>query len=226
MPFQTNPRRDAHATIAGFFYQVNITLLRWMALQPGQHLELEAGEDIDTVEPTDSEPGSAERRLLEQLKVRSNRSITLRSSEALEALSNFCEHRASNPDSLLQFRYLTTANAGVEQGWTLPEGGIETWIELHRGGYDDELRGKALREIRRFLKLSKQPERVSQKAWDALQLILDSDDDALGELVFSFEWALGYGDPDQSEAEVLSTLVSRGHGASTAEAAPVYTHLF
>jgi tetratricopeptide (TPR) repeat protein/energy-coupling factor transporter ATP-binding protein EcfA2 len=48
----------------------------------------------------------------------------------------------------------------------------------------------------------------------------------LGELIFSFEWALGYGDPDQSEAEVLSTLVSRGYGASAAEAAPVYTHLF
>lgn len=167
MPFQANPRRDAHATIAGFFYQANITLLRWMALQPGQHLELEAGEDIDTVEPADSDPASAERRLLEQLKVRSTKSVTLRSPEALEALSNFCEHRASNPDSELQFRYLTTAAAGVEQGWTLPEGGIETWIELRRGGYDEELRSKALGEIRRFLKLGNQPERVSQKAWGA-----------------------------------------------------------
>jgi PAS domain-containing protein len=226
MPFQANTRRDAHATIAGFFYQANITLLRWMALQPGQHLELEAGEDIDTVEPADSNPGSAERRLLEQLKVRSTKSVTLRSPEALEALSNFCEHRASNPNSELQFRYLTTATAGVEQGWTLPDGGIETWIELRRGGYDEELWSKALGEIRRFLKLGKQPERVSQKAWEALQLVLDSDDEALGELVFSFEWALGYGNPNQSEAEVLSALVDRGHGASIAEAAPVYAHLF
>ncbi|WP_142988207.1 ATP-binding protein [Granulicella rosea] len=226
MSFQANPLRDAHATIAGFFYQANITLLRWMALQPGQHLELEAGEDIDTVEPADSDPGSAERRLLEQLKVRSTKSVTLRNPEALEALSNFCEHRASNPNLELQFRYLTTAAAGVEQGWTLPEGGIETWIELRRGGYDEKLRSKALGEIRRFLKLGKQPERVSQKAWEALQLVLDSDDDALGELVFSFEWALGYGDPDQSEAEVLAALVGRGLGASIAEAAPIYAHLF
>jgi hypothetical protein len=226
MPYQANPRRDAHATIAGFFYQANITLLRWMALQPGQYLELEAGEDIDTVESTSSDPGSAERRLLEQLKVRSTKSVTLRSPEALEALSNFCEHRASNPDSELQFRYLTTATAGVEQGWTLPEGGIETWMELRRGGYDEELRGKALGEIRRFLKLGKQPERVSQKAWEALRLVLDSEDESLGELVSSFEWALGYGDPGQSEAEVLASLVNKGHGASTAEAALVYEHLF
>lgn len=227
MPFQANPRRDAYATIAGFFYQINITLLRWLGLQPRQHLELECGEDIDTVETTGGEPGSAERRLLEQLKIRSSRSLTLRSPEALQALSNFCEHRASNPQAALQFRYLTTASAAVEQGWTLPEGGIETWMELHRGGYDDDFRGKALGEIRRILKLGKQPENLSERAWNALQEILDKgNDEALGEIVFAFEWALGYGDPNQSEADVLSALVGQGHGVSPAEAAPVYTHLF
>ena len=82
MAFQANPRRDAHATIAGFFYQINITLLRWLGLQPGQHLELECGEDIDTVETPEGEPGLAERRLLEQLKVRTNRTLTLHSPEA------------------------------------------------------------------------------------------------------------------------------------------------
>src|ERR1035438_7020189 len=119
MSFIANPRRDAHATIAGFFYQVNVTLLRWLSLQPGRHLELECGEDIDTVEVQAGDVGSAERRLLEQLKVREGRSLTLRSPEALESLSNFCEHRTANPNLSLSFRFLTTANAGVEQGWTL-----------------------------------------------------------------------------------------------------------
>jgi hypothetical protein len=40
MAFIANPRRDAHATIAGFFYQVNVTLLRWLSLQPSAHLQL------------------------------------------------------------------------------------------------------------------------------------------------------------------------------------------
>src|SRR5580698_7313271 len=115
MSFVANPRRDAHATIAGFFYQINVTLVRWLSLQPGQHLELECGEDIDTVEGDAAEAGSSERRLLEQLKVREGRSLTLRSPEALEALSNFCVHRIANPGQPLCFRYLTTANAGIEQ---------------------------------------------------------------------------------------------------------------
>ena len=43
-------KRDAHATFAGFVFQVNVTILRWLHLQSGQHLELEAGEDIDLQE--------------------------------------------------------------------------------------------------------------------------------------------------------------------------------
>ena len=227
MPFVANPRRDAHATIAGFFYQINVTLQRWLSLQPGQRLELECGEDIDTVEGEAAEVGAVERRLLEQLKVREGRSLTLRSPEAVEALSNFCEHRTANPGQPLSFRYLTTANAGIEQGWTLPEGGIDTWMSLNRGGYDDDRRIEALSFIRKFLKLGKRPDRVSASAWNALQLILrDGDDEPLSELVFSFEWALGYSDPNQSEIDVLSALVSLGHGTSTDGAKPVFQHLF
>ena len=59
-----------------------------------------------------------------------------------------------------------------------------------------------------------------------MQQLLQRDNDALGELIFSFEWALGRGDPNQSEADVLSTLVSEGHASSSADAVPVYTHLF
>ena len=42
--------RDAHATFAGFVFQVNVTILDWLELLPGQHLELEAGEDIDLIQ--------------------------------------------------------------------------------------------------------------------------------------------------------------------------------
>jgi hypothetical protein len=37
--------RDAHATFAGFVFQVNVTILRWLRLDPDQHLELEYSEE-------------------------------------------------------------------------------------------------------------------------------------------------------------------------------------
>jgi hypothetical protein len=92
MAFVTNPRRDASPTIAGFVFQVNLTILRWLELRDGQGLELECGEDIDIVEDNQKSDGR-ETRILEQLKARTDRSITLRSAEALEALSNYCRHR-------------------------------------------------------------------------------------------------------------------------------------
>src|ERR1700693_863212 len=110
MTFISNPRRDASATIAGFVFQVNVTILRWLELREDEHLELEGGADIDSVQDSLNVGGSGVTRLLEQIKARSGRSVTLRSEEALEALSNFCSHRVANPTSKLKFRYITTAN--------------------------------------------------------------------------------------------------------------------
>ncbi len=89
----SNPRRDAHATIAGFVFQVNVTLLRWLNLNANEHLELEAGEDIDVIQECAARSGSEDKRLLEQLKRHLRSSLTLTSAEALEAIANFCEHR-------------------------------------------------------------------------------------------------------------------------------------
>jgi len=44
--FQLVRDRDAWATIRGYVYQVDVTIDRWLDLQPGQELELERGEDI------------------------------------------------------------------------------------------------------------------------------------------------------------------------------------
>ena len=71
MTFVTNPRRDASPTIAGFVFQVNVTILRWLELQDGEHLELECGEDVDTVKNGPASGIAVETRLLEQIKARS-----------------------------------------------------------------------------------------------------------------------------------------------------------
>src|SRR5271154_2758041 len=105
MSFVEIPGRDASAVIRGFVFQVNLTLLRWLELTPAARMELECGEDIDTVQESSTDSPQAEKRLLEQLKVRDTRSLTLKSAEALQSLANFCRHRAANPYVDLQFRY-------------------------------------------------------------------------------------------------------------------------
>ena len=72
--------RDAWNTIRGYVYQVDLTIQRWLDLQPGQILELERGEDIDIVDLVSHSPTATpeERsRLSEQVTHRDNSSITL-----------------------------------------------------------------------------------------------------------------------------------------------------
>jgi hypothetical protein len=226
MAFVTNPRRDASPTIAGFFFQMNLTILRWLELQEGEHLELECGEDIDTVQSGPEGDISTETRLLEQIKARSGRSLTLKSNEALEALSNFCSHRAANPTLSLKFRYITTANGGIEQGWDRPESGIETWTALRRGRYDNSTQREAIAALRAFLRSCARPKKVSADVWQALQRVLESDNDIqLTEVILAFEWGIGYGDFSQSKNQIIAALIHGRHAMTPEESNQAYEHL-
>jgi len=227
MGFIANPRRDASPTIAGFVFQVNVTILRWLGLPEGEHLELECGEDIDIVQNGADGDIAAETRLLEQIKARSARSLTLKSTEALQALANFCVHRVANPTSNLKFRYITTASSGVEQCWARPESGIETWMALRRGRYDDATQREAIAALRSLLTSCACPDKVSAEVWQALQQVLASDDDTcLTQVILAFEWGIGYGDYAQSENEIRATLARDGQAMTPEETNQVYEHLF
>jgi tetratricopeptide (TPR) repeat protein len=227
MTFVSNPRRDASPTIAGFVFQVNVTILRWLGLRDGEHLELECGEDVDTVQNGHQGGITAEARLLEQIKARSGRSLTLRSTEALQALSNFCSHRAANPTSNLTFRYITTANSGIEQGWGRPESGIETWTAVRSGRYDDTTQHEAIAALRTLLRSCTRPEKVPADVWQDLQHVLASDDDTyLTEVILGLEWGVGYGNLEQSEIDILRELTLDGLAETPEETKQVYEHLF
>lgn len=226
MAFITNPRRDASPTIAGFVFQVNLTILRWLELREDEHLDLECGEDIDSVQSGLGGDTAAETRLLEQIKARSTGSVTLKSKDALQALANFCAHRAANPNLQLKFRYVTTAKIGVEQGWGRSETGIETWTALQRGRFDEATRVEAIPALRTLLKSATRPEKVSDEAWEALQVVLAADDDAkLIEMIHAFEWGTGYEDFAETENTILQA-IGRNEKITPICANEVYEHLF
>ena len=128
--FVSDPRRDAWKAIKGFYYQVQLTILRWLELQSGELLYCESGEDIDHIRAVVEADVGLQERLLEQVKVRSQ--ITLRSPEAVGALARFCQATTNNPSTpstRIFFRFSTTAGAGREKHAKFPRGlcGIKAW---------------------------------------------------------------------------------------------------
>ena len=161
MELNIQPGRDAQPTIDGFVFQVNVTILHWLNLTDGEHLELEAGEDIDIVRRETKSDASGIDRTVEQVH-KPARAITLRSRKTIQAIANFCGHRSSNPGQVLKFRFLTTAKAGREQGWPSP--GIETWEALRQGQLSAEDQLTAIEQIRKLLKAREKPRGVSATA--------------------------------------------------------------
>ena len=52
-PLVANSQRQAHASIAGYIYQIEQSILRWINLQPDQALYLEGVEDCDVYSSQD-----------------------------------------------------------------------------------------------------------------------------------------------------------------------------
>ncbi|MEZ2346415.1 ATP-binding protein [Terriglobus sp. RCC_193] len=218
--------RDASAVIRGFVFQVNLTILRWIELPADRRLALECGEDIDTVENASDDGLTAEKRLLEQIKVRDTRSLTLRTPEALQSVANFCRHRQNNPGIELAMRYVTTAVIAVEQDWPRTEGAIDTWMSVRRGVFNDSNRADAIAAIRAFLVSCTKPDKTSDEAWQALQATLTLDEDSfLSQLIMPFEWGAGYGNYLQIEQEAIAAL-STSSFAQDGTPESVFEHLF
>lgn len=226
MTLNTNPRRDARATFAGYVYQVNVSILRWLDLKPGEHLELEAGEDIDLVRDAYAANENEKERILEQLK-HTSRAITLRSDDALEAVANYCQHRKANPTTRLMFRFLTTSSVGKErQPWTGEGPAITLWEDLRIRAVPETERATRFEELRNYLKDCPKPEDLSDAVWQSLGEVLNAEVREFEAIVNGFEWATESGNHEAIEQVVLERLQAREQEASEARAKISYRNLF
>jgi hypothetical protein len=216
-------KRDAHATFAGFIFQVNVTILRWLQLPSGAHLELEKGEDIDLIQDA-AVKGLNGARIMEQVKQLRGKRLTLRSADALEAIANFCEHRSSRPGEKLAFRFLTTTSPSKERQWTGPNNGILLWEKVRNGEILGDERRSAIGEIKAFLQkcAAKVPKSMRNPFVDAVS----GDEDHFAEVVDGFTWAMGSGDHKEIQAEILQELEKTQLAQSPGGAGRVYQDLF
>lgn len=189
--FAPIPGRDASAAIRGYLYQAERTVLAWLELDERTVLYCECGEDIDYLRllPDSASVAHVVPRLLEQVKLRECRSLTLRSDEAVEAMANFLEVCEKNPGLRIRFRFFTNAAPGKEQGVVFPggTGGIEAWERL-RGSTDAQ---KAISLVQALRSL------FASRSWPTLSagarvnaFLKQPDDIVVNDLIMPFEWAM------------------------------------
>ena len=130
--FKTDPQRDATDSIRGYVYQAYQSVLAWMQLKENEILVLEGAEDFDV-------RCGASVTTTQVKDVICN--LTLRSQAVVDSLNNFWTHCESNPDYEIILRFLTTADAGQEQGSPFGSGqkGLEYWNSSDSAGIDIEL---------------------------------------------------------------------------------------
>lgn len=228
MPSFSPPRlRDACGVFRGFVYQVDLTIDRWLSLPANAALELERGEDIDLVVKWFHGDDEAS-RLLEQVKHR-DRSITLRSPEAVEAIANAIEHRNHNPSMVLSFQFTTNAVAGVERPTPLPGGGsaIAAWEEVRAGIRCGDAAEDALTAIRTLLADRKKPEKYPDDAWQSFRAVVDAPDNVfLRPIVASFSWSTRTPGASSIKRILAEKLVDLGHAGDRSTGEAQYRRLF
>src|SRR5260370_22563643 len=224
--FVSNPKRNASPAIAGFVYQVNVTILRWLTLQPDELLELERGEDIDIIRREIRSGAAKLSRTLEQVKMRSAEVLTLANPAALSAIASFCEHRALNPRQMLRFRFITTSPVTKERDWTKGGSGIETWEALRKGELTLEETVNAMTSLRSFLSRRARPPKLSAKTWQRFRRVVSGPEDHFSSIVQSFEWSVAVGNLSTIEQQIKDLIVSWNSQFAPAEVESFYARLF
>ena len=203
--------RDAYATIRGFVYQVELTIERWINLDATQTLELERGEDIDTVQRAlSADTGEEQIRLLEQVKLRRG-NLTLRSPEALAAVASFYEHLRANPNIDLRFRYVTNAVVGTERPSHFPgrTPAIVVWEQLRLRRIAEGKEPEYLLGIRRLLGGANKPDDLNDDTWFALKDFAKQGDDAeFISFIARVEWKTAAPNADELGPQIERALAS------------------
>lgn len=201
------PDRDATASIRGYVYQIYQSVLVWMLLGEDDVLVLEGAEDFDV---------HAESSVVTTQVKCEVRNVTLRSAAVVDAIQNFWTHQQSNDGFRVALRFLTTADAGCEQGAPFGTGmpGLEYW----RSAAQDRADCEPLRQFLLTLPLNSSVQ----------NFIRSSSGEELREKLFAkIQWDLGARDKDALEAAIETRLKVHGfrRGIGTHHSTRVLPHL-
>ena len=192
------PSRQAVASLAGYVFQIWHSLLEWLRLGDVEALELEGNEDIDRLCP-------GEATTTQVKNIDPTRSLTLRSPDVVDAVNNYWSAKGRNSGVQLRFRFLSTAEAGMEAGGPFGSSkGLDVWRATRRRAHPEaDLLHAA--QIKAFL-LSLEGISVPLKGW----LSAVTPDQVLSGLIGQVEWDLGTGGMPEVRRVVEEQLVLLG----------------
>ena len=210
-----NSKRQAHAQLRGYLYQIWHSVNAWLDLADNDILYLEGAEDFDTV--------SGDTATAVQVKD-TQRNITLRSQEVNDAINHYWElqdnppNLQDNPPNLnVKFRFLTRSKIGVEQG--NPFGKDQPGLRLWSRCSGDEA---AITKISEFL----QTERKISEEVDTF-LKQAEPQEIYQKLIEPITWETDSKPASYVEQSISEKLVYHGdrHGISPSNAKKVVNHL-
>ncbi|MHB9022915.1 MAG: hypothetical protein ACYC7E_01885 [Armatimonadota bacterium] len=204
---------------------MDVTIKRWLHLQPGEYLVLECGEDIDTVFAAMSQQPDELNRVLEQVKHREH-NVTIHSEEVVSALVNYVATRERNLGVKLAYRFTTTANIGIERPTLMPDGqaALHIWEQIQEGLVPS---AEQLQKIREALTSYRIPSGVNPDAWTTfVQVVRIIDDCNLEKLIHGFELVTNSTSADSITREIQQTLLTSGYANSKEHANELYHRLF
>jgi hypothetical protein len=210
-PILTQPNRDAAPSVRGFVYQVDQTVLAWLALRDDEALFIELGEDfaIERKDPV---------ALLEMAQIKDvSSNISLRTEDVIDAILNLADHRARNPGVSLQMDFLTSAGVATERSTTLTMPGLAAWERIAAGDPDEAALFNGVVGLLRKAKTTRHNE---------LKALLANRGALLRPLIPLLRWRTRQPPIAALEAGVRSALVRLGHVVMPDDAVAAHDALF
>lgn len=219
--------RDAWSTIRGYVYQVDLTIKRWLDLQPDQILELERGEDIDLISRS-LLASEEQQRLLEQVKHR-DVALTLRTSSAIAFIANSIAHRKTHPNSKLVFRYSTNAQITSERPSPIPQKipAITVWEQIRLQTLGDIEQSRAIKGIRIILGTAPCPQDIPDDIWTTfVDFVRNANDLQFLELIRVCEWSGSSPAAQEMKPLIQQILIDRRRAKDRGQSEEQYLRLF
>lgn len=217
----TDSKRQAHASLKGYLYQIWHSVNAWLDLDDDDLLYLEGAEDFDIV--------SDDTATATQVK-HSQRNITLRSQEVIDAINHYWELRSrelhKNPDQRVKFRLLTRSKITVEQGNPFGKGnpGLEVWglcsgneVAIEKISEFLQAEEKISDEVKKFLKQA-EPQEICEQLIEPIAW--ETDGKSAGYVEQSIrEYLIHHGDrygiPPSDAEKVIDSLITEAWRAAS-----------